>query len=639
NLPSFGTFTDNGDGTGLISFLPGFGEAGSYPGIQVVATDDGTPVLTDTTTFTLTVGDVNRAPVVDPIAAQNMNEGDSLGVAVSSTDADGDSLNLVILNLPSFGSFTDNGDGTGLISFLPGFGDASTYPNIQVIATDNGTPNLSDTTTFTLTVGDVNRAPVVDPIAAQNMNEGDSLGVAVSSTDADGDSLNLVILNMPSFASFRDNGDGTGLISFLPDFGDAGSYPNILVIATDDGTPVLSDTTTFTLAVGDVNRAPVLRPIIVHNMNEGDSLDVLARATDADGDNIVLTALNLPSFASFTDNGDGTGEFLLLPGPGDSGSYPGITAIATDNGNPSLTDTARFDLTVGIEAIADPTDLNITALIVDHVELNWTDNSDNEDGFIIERQDTDTTAFLVIDTVFANTVGYTDTTGLQGKKYNYQVKGFNLYTESGYTGPIEVITILPAPSELLGLISGSPKVIQLNWVDNSRDELGFAIERDSAGTGFVIYDTVGTNITSYIDSLVVSDTTYIYKVFAYTADAISEKSDTVQLVIPTDVTENLDLTPDEYDLYQNYPNPFNPSTRIRFALPSESKVKLELYNALGELVRVLIDNEIMEVGFQEVEFNAANYPSGVYFYRIIAVNNANAGRIDFVKTKKMILLK
>ena len=127
--------------------------------------------------------------------------------------------------------------------------------------------------------------------------------------------------------------------------------------------------------------------------------------------------------------------------------------------------------------------------------------------------------------------------------------------------------------------------------------------------------------------------------FAYTADAISEKSDTVQLVIPTDVTENLDLTPDEYDLYQNYPNPFNPSTRIRFALPSESKVKLELYNALGELVRVLIDNEIMEVGFQEVEFNAANYPSGVYFYRIIAVNNANAGRIDFVKTKKMILLK
>ena len=60
-------------------------------------------------------------------------------------------------------------------------------------------------------------------------------------------------------------------------------------------------------------------------------------------------------------------------------------------------------------------------------------------------------------------------------------------------------------------------------------------------------------------------------------DAISERSDTVLIVIPTDVVSDLDLTPEEYDLYQNYPNPFNPSTKIRFALPSESKVKLELF--------------------------------------------------------------
>jgi hypothetical protein len=473
------------------------------------------------------------------------------------------------------------------------------------------------------------------------MNEGDSLGVAVNSTDPDGDNITLTASNLPSFGSFTDNGDGTGLISFLPGFGEAGSYPNIQVVATDDGTPGLSDTTAFTLTVGDVNRAPVLDPITDQNMNEGDTLGVAVNSTDPDGDNITLTTANLPSFGSFTDNGDGTGTFSILPGPGDSGSYPDIAVIAADDGTPaSLTDTARFALTVGIEAIIDPTGLIATALVVDQAELSWTDNSNNEDGFIIERETPVTDVFQVIDTVAANTVAYIDISVSQGKRYNYQVKGFNTFTESGYAGPAQVVTILPAPSELVGLIIGSPMSIQLNWVDNSNDELGFAIERDSANTGFVLYDTVGTNNTSYIDAVVVLDTTYIYRVFAFTADTISSRSDTVHMVIPTDVDDNnMDITPTEYVLHQNYPNPFNPSTKIRFALPFESKVKLEIYNAIGELVKVLINNETMEIGYQEVEFNAGYIPSGVYFYRVIATNNTNGGGSAFVETKKMILLK
>jgi hypothetical protein len=333
--------------------------------------------------------------------------------------------------------------------------------------------------------------------------------------------------------------------------------------------------------------------------------------------------------------------FSFLPAVGDSGSYPDIEVIATDDGTPvSLTDTVRFALTVGIEAIIDPTDLIATALVVDQVELGWTDNSNNEEGFIIERETPAADVFQVIDTVAANTVSYIDVTVSQGKRYNYQVKGFNAFTESGYAGPAQVVTILPAPSDLVGLIVGPPSAIQLNWVDNSNDELGFAIERDSANSGFVLYDTVGTNNTSYIDTDVVLDTTYIYRVFAFTADTISSRSDTVHMVIPTDISENnMDITPTEYVIYQNYPNPFNPSTKIRFALPFESKVKLEIYNAIGELVKVLVNNEQMEVGYKEVEFNASNIPSGVYFYRIIATNNTNGGGSAFVETKKMILLK
>jgi photosystem II stability/assembly factor-like uncharacterized protein len=88
--------------------------------------------------------------------------------------------------------------------------------------------------------------------------------------------------------------------------------------------------------------------------------------------------------------------------------------------------------------------------------------------------------------------------------------------------------------------------------------------------------------------------------------------------------------PQEYKLEQNYPNPFNPTTKIKYSVPENGFVKLSVYNLVGEEVNVLINKQI-DAGFYEVTFNAANIPSGVYFYQL------NAG--NFVETKKMILMK
>ncbi|MFC2119857.1 T9SS type A sorting domain-containing protein [Bacteroidota bacterium] len=97
----------------------------------------------------------------------------------------------------------------------------------------------------------------------------------------------------------------------------------------------------------------------------------------------------------------------------------------------------------------------------------------------------------------------------------------------------------------------------------------------------------------------------------------------------TSVEEELSI-PDEITLSQNYPNPFNPSTTIKFSLPSSGNVILKIYNALGEEVAVLIDNELT-TGSYEVEWNASGLPSGVYLYYLQAEG--------FVETKKMILMK
>jgi hypothetical protein len=92
----------------------------------------------------------------------------------------------------------------------------------------------------------------------------------------------------------------------------------------------------------------------------------------------------------------------------------------------------------------------------------------------------------------------------------------------------------------------------------------------------------------------------------------------------------LDEIPTVYNLYQNYPNPFNPTTKIEYALPEATKVRLVVYNSLGQEVIKLVD-EYQAVGKYRVDFNAKNLPSGIYFYRIQSDK--------FTAVKKMMLLK
>ena len=90
------------------------------------------------------------------------------------------------------------------------------------------------------------------------------------------------------------------------------------------------------------------------------------------------------------------------------------------------------------------------------------------------------------------------------------------------------------------------------------------------------------------------------------------------------------LIPESYSLSQNFPNPFNPSTKITYQLPVNSEVSLKIFDMLGKEVITLV-NEKKDAGRYEVQFNATNLASGMYFYRLAAGN--------FTDTKRMILIK
>jgi hypothetical protein len=345
-LPVFCSLTDNGNGNGNINCNPLTGDAGTYT-TTVTVTDDGSPNLTDSETFDIVVSapPVNQAPVLAAIGNQSADEAETLSVALSATDPDGDALTFSTTGLPTFCNLTDNLNGTGNISCDPGFTDAGSYP-IVVTVTDNGTPASSDNESFNIVVANVNQTPVLAAIGNQSVDEGTTLAVPLSADDPDGDDMTFNATGLPTFCSLIDNLNGTGDISCDPLTGDAGTYTTTVTV-TDNGSPNLSDSEPFNIVVNAVatNQAPVLAAIGNQSVDEAEILNISLSATDPDGNALAFSATGLPTFCSLTDNLNGTGNISCNPGLSDAGSYP-VTVTVTDDGTPISSDNDSFNIAV-----------------------------------------------------------------------------------------------------------------------------------------------------------------------------------------------------------------------------------------------------------------------------------------------------
>jgi hypothetical protein len=177
---------------------------------------------------------------------------------------------------------------------------------------------------------------------------------------------------------------------------------------------------------------------------------------------------------------------------------------------------------------------------------------------------------------------------------------------------------------------GTEEVIR--WETNITDSV--RLDLLYGGQNVLTIDTTFGDPNAYrwlIPTSLTPDTSYKIIVKSIKDSTIIDTSNAVFSLIPPSgiEAENLEIAHD-YHLFQNYPNPFNPSTIIKFQLPVRSKVTLKIYDALSNEVAILL-NEEKESGSYNVEFNAMNYASGIYFYRL------KAGK--FIQTKKMILMK
>lgn len=320
-LPYFATFTDGLNGSGRLTLAPGFDDAGIFADITITASDGD---LSDSETLTITVGDVNRPPELAPTGNRTLEEGTALRVAVSAIDPDGHPIVLTASGLPYFASLTDDGDGKGTLSLSPGFDDAGTFTDITITASDG---DLSDSETLTVTVSNVreprrghggghtptnggsgpsNHAPVADDRAV-SVDEDTAVVITLSGSDQDGDSLEFIILTLPTNGVLTVGPDpltstpfslSMDTVTYAPsaDFNGSDSF----TFKVNDGVAD-SNTATVSITVEPINDAPVADDQAV-SVDEDTSVAMTLTGSDIDGDPLkFIVVLTLPANGGLTD--------------------------------------------------------------------------------------------------------------------------------------------------------------------------------------------------------------------------------------------------------------------------------------------------------------------------------------------------
>ncbi|MDD5652813.1 MAG: fibronectin type III domain-containing protein, partial [Candidatus Omnitrophica bacterium] len=182
---------------------------------------------------------------------------------------------------------------------------------------------------------------------------------------------------------------------------------------------------------------------------------------------------------------------------------------------------------------AGPTALGASVNSPTQISLTWVDNSEDEDGFKIERR-TENNEFVQIGLVAPNVMDYVNTNLTPDSKYYFRVRAFNNLGDSEYSNTISATTSSGIPNAPSGLsaVAASATQIDLNWEDNSHNEVGFMIERRMEGTEFDVVYIVGAGQNRYSDTGLSPLAKFYYRVRAYNIAGESPYSNIADATTP-----------------------------------------------------------------------------------------------------------
>jgi hypothetical protein len=303
NLPSGASFNAT---TRTFTWTPNYGQAGTYSGVRFSVSDGS---LTDYEDITITVNDVNTAPVLAAIGNKSVNENQLLQFTVNATDAESDILTYSVSGLPSAASFVGQ-----TFTWTPSYSQAGSYNVTFNVNDGNGG---TDSETITITVNNINRAPVLNTIGNKSVTEGRLLTFNVSATDADGDSLTYSASGLPSGATFVGQ-----TFSWTPSAAQSGNYS--VVFSTNDGQVTVSETITVTVADQDAI------PPNLDGLSPADGEVQVPRNTSIkfhvkdNGSGVALNTLNL----SVQREGDATPVNIIVNGANQLSAYTNTVIVS-----------------------------------------------------------------------------------------------------------------------------------------------------------------------------------------------------------------------------------------------------------------------------------------------------------------------
>jgi len=342
NPPAGATISTNG----IITWTPTESQGPGTYTITTVVTDNGTPQLSATNEFTVTVNEVNSAPVLPTQTNRTINELTLLVVTNTATDSDipVNTLTYQLVNPPAGATISTN----GIITWTPSESQGPGTYTITTVVTDNGTPQLSATNEFNVTVNEINLPPVLNMPPNTNINELATLTVTVSATDTDvpTNTLCFSLISPPTGMVINTN---SGLITWTPTEAQGPSTNIITVVVTDRNTNAvnaqqLSATNSFTVIVNEVNSPPVLTLPANQIVHAGTYISLNATASDPD---IPPNAFGFALLSGPTGLTVGTeGLITWQTTDAHAGTTNTVTVRVTDNGAPPLSSTNSFVITV-----------------------------------------------------------------------------------------------------------------------------------------------------------------------------------------------------------------------------------------------------------------------------------------------------
>jgi hypothetical protein len=337
--PAGASITPGGD----FTWTPNESQGPGAYNVTIRVTDNGSPVMSDSETISITVNEVNAAPVLTAIGNKSVNEGSALSFTASATDSDlpAQALTFALIGAPAGASINQN---NGNFNWTPSESQGGLEHVFTVRITDNGSPTQNDEETITVTVNKVNNAPVLAAIGNKSVNEGNALSFTATATDPDlpAQALTFTLFGAPAGASINSS---SGAFAWTPTESQGGSNYIFTVRVTDNGSPSQNDEETITVTVNEVNSAPVLAAIGNKSVNEGSALSFTATATDPDSpaQALAFTLANAPIGASINQN---NGNFNWTPSESQGGSNHVFTVRVTDNGSPAQNDEETITVTV-----------------------------------------------------------------------------------------------------------------------------------------------------------------------------------------------------------------------------------------------------------------------------------------------------